>query len=552
MPRKPKPGSRDQDPIGSVVSQRDDADILAEAGAERDKENGGYVIDEDKLRELGSADPGSVRENRRIDRVVEKKRKGETDVPWGTDDPLIIYESLLRMNSPDGICIRVKRLIGSEATQMITSLPLSGGELYEAIQAIHGQQAEIKYEVKFTAVGRGHYLGTGRITMPDTRPQQTQPQHQPQQQGQPMSNNQNGQPPQQQWQQPPQQPAPQQQQPPTVQVMPSSFDPNSMLAMMGQMFEMFKNMQATAQPPPAPVQAPPPQAPVMAMPPLPPPQSSPAEMMAWFQQAFQLFQQTQTAQAAPQPVFQMPAPVQAPLPPSQQSSLAETFEMFERFTDMMERMRPPPPPQAPPYRGPRPPYYPQGEPANGQPYQAPYQQQPSAPPQRQQTPAEQLREAMGVVRTAVDAVREMNSLLPDGQQEPEADPNEDSPIRVFEAGPAKIVVDKKDGTIRGWETAWANSGGVLKWVGEQREAIQKETAARQLQQRPPQQQLPPGYVEVGPGYQPPPGFVAIPIEPQQDPLPPAPVNMPPPIQSTPEPQPDRQTWGAPPIPGENQ
>jgi hypothetical protein len=549
MPRKPKPGSREQDSTNNTPTQQDDADILEEVGAERDDENGGHVIDEDKLRALGAVDAASVRENRRLDRIVEKKRKHEKDVPFNTGDPLITYESLLRMGPPEGINIRVKRLTGSEMVQMITSRPLSAAELYTALLVIHGQQSETEYEVKFIAAGRGQYLGTTRITMPDTRA--------PQQQGQPMSN-QNGQPQQQPWQQPPpqqQQPQAPQQQPPTVQVMPAAFDPHSMMSMMDQMFGMFRQMQASAQPPapaPAPPQPqfqPPQQAP-QVLPPMPSPQAGPAEMMAWFQQAFQLFQQTQAQ--VPQVQFQ-PAPAPAPLPPPPPPpppppGFIEQMEQMEQMLELFQRMqtRQNPGPAQGPYRGPRPPYYPQGDP-NGQP------PPPPPPPQRQQTAAEQLREAMGVVQTAVAAVREMSALLPDQgqqQQEPAADPNDDSPIRVFEAGPAKIVVDKKNGTIRGWETAWANSGGVLKWVGEQREAIQKEAAARQLREQRPQQQLPSGYVEVGPGYVPPPGFVAIPVD--QVPFSPPPANIPPPIESVAAPPPGRQTWGAPTIPGEGE
>jgi len=158
---------------------------------------------------------------------------------------------------------------------------------------------------------------------------------------------------------------------------------------------------------------------------------------------------------------------------------------------------------------------------------------------------------MSFFRTAVDAVQEMNSLIPQQGAAPayEAAEEDDSPVRVFEAGPAKIVVDKKDGTLRGWETGWANMGGVLKWVGEQREAIQKANIERQQQQQArqqPTQQLPPGYVEVGAGYQPPPGYVAIPVDSAGNPLPPPPEHVPPPIQSSPSA--GRRTWGAPTIP----
>jgi hypothetical protein len=98
----------------------------------------------------------------------------------------------------------------------------------------------------------------------------------------------------------------------------------------------------------------------------------------------------------------------------------------------------------------------------------------------------------------------------------------------------------------------------MKWAAEQREAIMKANAERQ----PPKPQLPAGYVEMGPDYRPPPGFVAIPVDPatiaqppQQHGLPPPPAEMPPPItqpqvrplETPPDP---RRAWGMPTLPGQ--
>jgi hypothetical protein len=53
---------------------------------------------------------------------------------------------------------------------------------------------------------------------------------------------------------------------------------------------------------------------------------------------------------------------------------------------------------------------------------------------------------------------------------------------------------------------------------------------------------------VGPGYQPPPGFVAVPVDQvQENDLPPPPERVPPPIRSEP-----RAPWGAPPISSDEQ
>jgi hypothetical protein len=164
--------------------------------------------------------------------------------------------------------------------------------------------------------------------------------------------------------------------------------------------------------------------------------------------------------------------------------------------------------------------------------------------------AETFRESISVVRSAVDMMQEMEGVLPGREaQETHSSPeDDDSPVRVIDTGPAKIVVNKSDGSTRLWETGVANMDKIFKWVGEQREAIQREAAARQ--QPPPRQQLAPGYVEVGPGYRPPPGYVAVAVEQQQkedDDLPPPPSHVPPPIESPP-----RAAWGAPTIPSDEQ
>ena len=552
--RRQKPNEQDpnrRDP--TTPAQEDEADILEEVGGERD-DGGELLVEEDAVREVGAVDAASVRENRRMSAVVGKKRGGVKHVVFNTDDLLTKYEGLIKEWPPNTLDITVKRLTGSPITHTITSRPRSGVELYKALKEVHGQSEEAQYEVKFLDSNQRLYRGTGRITMPDTRA--------PAQQGQPM-NPPNGAPS------------------PVAQVALQSTDP---MAMMSQMFEMFQRMQATVQP-----QQPQPQ-PQFQMPPTTPiAQVVSTDPMAMMTQMFEMFQRMQAAKAQPsQPQFPAVLTPVAPQSTDPMAMMSQMFEMFQRMQGQQAASVPPPPPAAPappptpqiseldrmremfgffqqmqtsmrpspePYRGPRSPYNPQSDQGARPP---PYAGSPP-PQQRPQTAAEQFQDTIRFMRTATDAVQEMRSLLPDQEQRETfaSDPDDDSPVRVFEAGPAKIVVDKKDGSLRGWETGWANMGGLLKWVGEQREAIQKETAARQQQrQQPPQQQLAPGYVEVGPGYRPPPGYVAIAVDApeyvrqqqEQSPLPPPPEHMPPPIQQTPSS--GRQTWGAPTVPVE--
>lgn len=521
--RKPRErGAREQNLNAETPAQQDEADVLEEVGAVRDEETGDLVVDEATVRELGAVDATSVRENRRLDRVVQKKRAGEKDVPFNTKDPIVIYGSLLRYWTPDSIDITVKRLLGGATTML--SRPINGAALYEAIVHFHGQHAETEYEIKFTSSGK--YQGIGRITMPDTRPAG--------QQGQPVYH----QPP------PPQYPPPQQaaQLPYVGSVAPQAPPPASdPMAMMNQMFQLFQQMQASVQPPPQPQFQPPPP----AMPPMPSPQANPAEAMAWMQQAFGMLQKMQQGTTPAQVVVQ-PAP--PPPPASPAGGIAETMVVMKQMFEMFQSMQPPPP-RPEPFRGGRPPYYPDrgGPPSSFSPDgQRPQHQQ---QPQRQLTMAEQFKESIGVVRTAVGVIEEMDSLLPGrgGQQEAASMldmDDDDNPIKIVDTGRGKLAVNKSDGALRWVETGMMALPDLLKWLGEQHQVIQEANKDRQ---RPRRQQLPPGYVEVGPDYRPPPGFTAVPVE-QEEELPPPPEHMPPPIQESPA----RRAWGAPVIPDQQE
>jgi hypothetical protein len=193
---------------------------------------------------------------------------------------------------------------------------------------------------------------------------------------------------------------------------------------------------------------------------------------------------------------------------------------------------------------------------------------------QERTAAQAFRDSVSLIRTASDAARELQSLFP-GQEahEPVASvsiEDEDSPMRVIDAGGAKLVVNKKDGSLRTWETGFANMDKIFKWAGEQIELVRSREP-----QRSPGRQLPPGVVELHPGYQAPPGYAAVPLHPgtgepqfDQAQLPPPPSDIPPPLggfarppahrqapvarpapAAVPPPQPaPKRPWGPPPIP----
>lgn len=650
----------ERDVRASTPAQQDEADIVAEVGAERDEDVGELVADEEKIRAIGAVDAESVRENRRLNDLVDKKRGNVKGVPFNAGDLLTKYETLIKFWPVNTIDISVKRLTGQPVQHMITSRPRSGVELYEAIKAIHGQCEEAKYELKFFDNNSKEFRGNGQITMPDTRaatPQQGQPMQYPYNPfappGAPIPPGYPPgyavpypypvppgypQPPQQAQQPPPAaQPAAAQaapaapqaptqmppQMPPQVFVQPPppapGLDIASLLAFQKQLFEMLQSVQPQHPPqPPQPQYAPQPQPPPMPMPmmmpmPMPAQPGAPAQngfdlasLMALQKQVFEMLQSAQPQAApAPAPGRGGSAQPQQPQPPPQMAALMGMMGMppmspppgtiwvpgfgFVPLDRLTQAISPGGPGGAPPYRG-RPPYgpgggapypgqypgqYPEGAPGGpygprgpggppgyGPPGYGPpgYGPPGYGPPQREKTAAEQFREAMGVVRTAVETVQDLNAMIPGampGVAAPpqEGDGGEESPIQVIDTGPAKLVINKEDGSLRKWETGWANMDKVFKWVGEQREALTKAAVERRAEERRQQQPLPPGYVEVGPGYQPPPGYVAVPADPrelqaaqqQQHALPPPPADVPPPI-SQPQQPPQRPMWGMPTVP----
>jgi len=475
-----------------VPAQDDEDDVLEEIGGERDEETGELLVDEDKIRELGAIDAETLIENRRLSSVRNKKKTGKKGILFGTDDPLVKYDQLRNIWGPNSLYVRVKKLTGDGSVRYIRSCPRNSLELYDALMALHGQHPVADYEVKFQATDGNQIRGTGRITLPDTRPQSQQGQsYQPP----------NGAPPT---------PSPQQ---------PASLNP---VEQFGQMFEMFQRFSGAMRPQPAP-----PPVPVMpVMPQQPPPGADMPTQMAWMQQVFDIFQRMQGG--APQPQPQPP-----PTAPAPSSSIAEMTQMFELFQRMQRSLAPASP--GPMHRGFR-----ENDP-NEQPGQRRWQ-----PPQQQQPPqqVDHFRESLRVVRSALALAEEFDSILPGRHgggsvnEAPEAS-DEDSPVIVKKIGDIETIRDP-DGTMRWGEMALTHIPKGIKWFMEQ---VDKANAERQK----PQQRLAEGYVEVGPNYRPPPGYVAVvqsdpatvPQQQQEEDLPPPPEHMPPPIQEA------RRSWDAP-------
>ncbi len=536
--RRSKPRrSGAQEEGASSPAQEDEADIIAEVGAERAEELDELVATKEQVVAIGAVDAESVRENRRLQTIVDKKRGNMKDVPFNAGDILTKFEWTVKMWPPNTLHTRMKRLTGTPVQHIIMTFPRSAAELYAALMEYHGVCDEAKYEVVVVDSNDNQFRAKGQITLPDTQPKQSQggyPMNAPQYQQQAQSVPPQGASPQAQ--------QPQQAPPPQVHVVPPPQpDPMQMFQQFQQMWEMMQQMQPQQQPPQQ--QAPPPQ-----MPPPPPAHADLATMMQWMQQMFQKMQpqpqqsvQTgseQSSQADPMAAMRgiMGAPPMTP-PPGTIWVPGFGFMPLERLAQVFSGGGPGAAPRGP-YR---PPY-------SGEHGHAPYT--PPAPPAPVKSAAEQFQEAVSVVRTAVDAVKQVDALLPRQQAAAAITPaeNDDSPVQIIDTGPMKILVDKKDGTLRPWETGWANMPKMMDWIAEQREAIQNANSGKQEEEEETPKQLPPGYVEVKEGYQPPPGMVAVKVDPSQvpqAPLPPPPANTPPPLQSTP---PSNRTWEMPTIP----
>lgn len=579
LTRRRPPGPPDPPDHKPLLVQQDQSEVLEEVGATRDDDSGELVASEDRVREIGAVDADAVRENARMKAFVDKKRGGVKNVTFNTDDPLLKYEMLIALWAPNTIDIYVRRLTGAPAQHVITSRPRSGAELYEAMKIVHGAYEEAAYELKFTDNSQKVWRGSAKITMPDTRSAAPQ-----------------GQPPMNYPYYPPAGPPgapgypPPPGYPPVAPVAPAPPPaPGADLGQLQQLFELFTRMQRQAAPPQ-------PQAPPQPMV-LPPPPTDPAAQMAWMQQAFEIFQRMQAQPgAAPPPLQPTVVPVAQP---TSGLDLAQLQQIFGLFREMMTQAQPAPAP--PPYRRPYDPrergydprdprdsrgYDPReqgpryGEPEYGAPgyrpppppYQGGYRGPGGpgsgyGPPAQPRSHTDELREAVSFVRTAAQSLREMQTMMPWNREAPEqaaAGPEEDdSPVQVVDAGPAKFVINKEDGGMRGFESVLVNLPSVMKWGGEQFEKISKAHDERQRQAQPPRQQLAPGYVEVTPGYRPPPGFVAVPIDQEeyqehmerqqgrqapQRRLPDPPERMPPPIHAEEQEEGPytEQPWGAPP------
>ena len=602
---------RDDGTPAGTPSREDEADIVQEIGAEPSEEDPEQLtVSEETVHEQGAIDAESIRANRHSKEVIGKKRANVKNVMFNIPDVLIKYEEITKAWPASTMEIMVQRLTGTAIQWIIQSRPRDGASLYAELKKAHGQREESEYQLTFRDSGAKMTRGTGRITLPDTRGEAQSPMNPPNYPPPPYGAPPYGAPyppqgyPQQPY--PPQpvpQPVPQAAPPPPAAPAPAPM-PQFMVPQPGMTFEQMIALQRTnfemlqqamaqgAANVPQP--APPVPQPQPSMPYMPPGSVFiPGVGVLTMEQAAQFFAGSRPQQAAPPP----PEPAQPQRVPMRMPPVAPPpgtvyvegfgFVSFQALAEAQAAAQGVAPPRgAPP--GYRPPPYPGSQRPAYAPSayaRAPYREDgpppdyrgyPPPPPPREpeppRTPEQQFQDMFNTVQTAASMAQRMQKIFSGGlpaaavAPEPayEPEPPEEPPVRVMDVGKMKLVYDKDTGSARWWESTMVNLPDIIKWGAEQAEKIQRSS---QQTAPPPPTRLPPGYVEVGPGFTPPPGYRAVLVDPSQvpqaheappppqqtqpaqAPLPPPPAYIPPPITMVQEPE--ETPWGMPPQVSEN-
>jgi hypothetical protein len=446
------------------VSVESESEIIDEMGGE-DIEGDRVEVDGEKVKEAGAMNAEAVQSNRRRKNIQDKKRGGVSGVAWNEQRAPLLYDDILGLYPANTLMIFVERLTGTPASWYLYGQPKGGGDLYQAIrQQCHGRREETEYRVVFRDAHKKFDRGIGRLVIPSTLDDFTlsaNPQNAPipggtppgstvygtPSQGAPSGQNyaqpQYGQQEQQQQQQPRYAPPPQYG--PQPQPQPQSQDFSSLMEIQRQVAELNGRLTAVlSQPAPQPQAAP-----------APPPQF------------------VQIPHSAPAPA---PAPAQAPQqqvqPPAGMFHIpgfgfVPTARLFEALS---------------------------GAPGVAPALQVAPAPRPS-PPQPEPTAADQFRNAIGLIKTAVDAASTMQSILP---QQPLPPPptvqekeEDESLTKIMQLGDIKAVVNKADGNVRLVDTALANSDKIMSWIDKTRQQMQQSvTQPQSMQQMPqvPQQQ----------------------------------------------------------------
>ena len=483
MPKKPS-GDRSTSVPSDSTTEIDDEILGSIAALSGENDDDGDVgptpppaIPVSQARRVGAINAEAVQSNRRRKAVLDKKRDGEKNIPWGEQDACLLYDDIIDVWPPATVLTHVTRISGSRTSWYLRAQPRNGMDLHEAIRSqIHGRSPECEYQIVFrdaqTRVERGRanlILPNGDVDSgptftpptPQAPPQASAPPapQAPYPPQQPLGYPPHGYPPQGY---PPNDPPPgrwgaqERPAPPPPPPVVQSADPVVVMQLQRQLSEISAQLQGLGKA-----------------------QSNPvAQQLADIQSQLDRMVHQQQRPNAPAPVQVVHAP--APPPP----------------------MYAPPPPAPPPPPPPPPPKMPEVPPGyaltmisgmpcfvpltnmpglGAPPAAAPVAAAPPPPPPPQiapqLSPTEQFAQTIGVVKGAVDAVRSLQAILPTAApaaavaEAPEAPEPDDAPTKNVKIGDVNTVQNTADGSIRPVDTFIANLPQIMSWAERQRNDI---------------------------------------------------------------------------------
>ena len=176
MPRKPeRPSTVASQPVDEIESEIMGSIAHLDNGddSENDQDDPANAppasIPASKAKEVGALNAPAVQSNRRRKAVIDRKREGEKNVPWGEHDACLLYDDIVSIFPPSTVIAHVTRVTGSRTSWYLQAQPRNGMELHETIKTtIHGVSPECEYQVIFRdRIGRQE-RGRGSIVMPST------------------------------------------------------------------------------------------------------------------------------------------------------------------------------------------------------------------------------------------------------------------------------------------------------------------------------------------------------------------------------------------------
>lgn len=173
MPRKKKTTPEDQRQPAPDVTQSDvvkdilpdGIPVLADGSVDE-----GAMMSEDEIRKLGAVDRESAQNNKAESEAIARRRRGETNVRFGDTDPLVKYDSIVKVFGAERLTLYITKV---DPPPEVNCLPMNavhvrnGQQLYDTIlRTYHRQSPAATYFIRVREAGTDR--GQLRINMPDT------------------------------------------------------------------------------------------------------------------------------------------------------------------------------------------------------------------------------------------------------------------------------------------------------------------------------------------------------------------------------------------------